>query len=90
MVAAFKGQDAVVLSLNYAMAHRHSALANSSVKAGVKRLIASDYGGTNINKEAIKVFPTAAAKAKAIEELKAMEVPGWSWTAICCGLFGDL
>ncbi|MCJ1389997.1 hypothetical protein MMC18_002855 [Xylographa bjoerkii] len=90
MVEVFKGQDAVVLSLGFQAEHRHSALVHASVKAGVKRLVASGYGANDNNTEVQKMFPIAARKAQMVEELKMLEKPGWSWTAICCGLFFDL
>ncbi|KAF4626471.1 hypothetical protein G7Y89_g11690 [Cudoniella acicularis] len=89
MIEVFKGQDAVILSLGYAAEHLHASLAEASIKAGVKRLIASVWGGNDTNKEAPKIFPIAAGKAKLFRELRAMETPGWSWTAICNGLFFD-
>jgi uncharacterized protein YbjT (DUF2867 family) len=90
MVEVFRGQDAVILSLGYSAQHRHAALADASIKAGVKRLIASVYGGNDRNKEAVQFFPIMAGKAKIVAELKAVETPGWSWTSVCCGLFFDL
>ncbi|CAG9941587.1 unnamed protein product [Clonostachys rosea f. rosea IK726] len=89
MVEAFRGHDAVVLSLGFAAEHRHAALARASIKAGVKRLVASGYGVDPTNEEASKVFPVAATKAAMIEDLKSLEISGWSWTVISCGLFLD-
>ena len=90
ILEAFKGQDAVVLSLGFQADHRHSALVHASIKAGVKRLVSSSYGGNDSNPEVQKMFPIAARKAQIVDELKALEKPGWSWTAIYCGLFFDL
>ena len=90
MVEVFRGQDAVVLSLGFQAEHRHSALVHASIEAGVKRLIASSYGANDANLEVAKMFPIAGKKLKMAEELKSLEKPGWSWTAICCGLFYDL
>lgn len=90
MVEAFQGKDAVVLCLGFLGKPCHSALANASIKAGVKRLIASTYGGTDRSKEAEQFFPIAAEHGKILRKLKAAETPGWSWTSISCGLFFDL
>ena len=90
MVEAFKGQDAVVLSLGFQAQPRHSALVQASIKAGVKRLIASGFGANDDNVAVQKMFPFAAQKAQQVKELKSLERPGWSWTSICCGLFFDL
>ncbi|MCJ1421364.1 hypothetical protein MMC32_007727 [Xylographa parallela] len=89
MVEAFKGQDAVVLSLGFEAEHRHSALVHASIKAGVKRLIASGYGANDSNAAVQRMFPIAARLGPMITELKSLERPGWSWTTICCGLFFD-
>ncbi|MCJ1314765.1 hypothetical protein MMC15_000077 [Xylographa vitiligo] len=89
MVEAFKGQDAVVLSLGFQAEHRHSALVQASIKAGVKHLVASGYGANDSNAAVREMFPIAACKAQMVWELKSLEKPGWSWTAICCGLFFD-
>jgi len=89
MTDAFKGQHAVVLCLGFAAEQYHASLVDSSIKAGVKHLIASAYGGNDRSREAQELFPIAAQKGKIIAELKAREQPGWSWTAICCGLFFD-
>lgn len=90
MVETFKGQHAVVLCLGFAAEQYHASLVDSSIKAGVKHLVASTYGGNDRSREAAELFPIAAQKAKIIGELKARETPGWAWTAICCGLFFDL
>lgn len=89
MIEAFKGQDAVVLCLNHSAEHRHAALADASIKAGVKHLVASIYGG-NLNSKSQELFPLAAKKAKLVQELRARETAGWEWTGISCGLFFDL
>lgn len=90
MVNAFKGQDAVVLCLGFAADKYYASLVDSSIKAGVKHLVASAYGGNDRSKEAEKLFPIAAQKAQIIRELKSRETPGWAWTATYCGLFFEL
>lgn len=90
MIEAFRGIDAVVLSLGFAAEHRLPALARASVGAGVKRLIASGYGVDASDEEAAKIFPVAATKAAMIKDLRSLETPGWSWTEVACGLFLDL
>ncbi|TVY83738.1 hypothetical protein LSUE1_G001673 [Lachnellula suecica] len=89
MVSAFRDQHAVVLCLGFAGDKYHDSLVESSIKAGVKHLVASAYGGSE-SKEAIELFPIAARKGRMVEELRTRETPGWSWTAITCGLFFDL
>jgi putative NADH-flavin reductase len=86
IVEAFKGQDAVILSLGFLAGQYHGALAAASKKAGVKRLI-TGWGGNNANQEAQKIFPLGKKEAMDIKALEALESPEWSWTAVCCGLF---
>ncbi|VUC26962.1 unnamed protein product [Clonostachys rosea] len=76
MIEVFRGHDAVILSLGFAAENRHGALARASIKAGVKRLVASGYGVDATNKEAAKVFPVAATKAAMLEDLKSLETSG--------------
>jgi hypothetical protein len=90
MEKAFRGQDAVVLSLSYAGEHHRVAIAKAAIAAGVRRLIASGYGANDENKEVQRIFPISANKAAMIEELRGLEQPGWSWTSVSCGLFFDL
>jgi hypothetical protein len=90
MEKTFQGQDAVVLSLSYAGEHHRSALTKAAIRAGVRRVVASGYGGNDENKEAQRVFPITANKAAMVQELRSLEQDGWSWTSVCCGLFFDL
>jgi hypothetical protein len=90
-VDVFKGQDAVVLSLNYAAEFQyHNMLVDASVEAGVKRLIPSIWGGRLDLPKAREVFPLAASKAQLLDHVKSMAAPGWSYTAVATGLFLDL
>ncbi|KAF9784264.1 hypothetical protein IL306_007508 [Fusarium sp. DS 682] len=91
IVEAFRGNDVVVLVLGFATDEEQLAnLARASVEAGVKRLVPSGYGADTNNKEVPKVFPIGAAKARALEHLKSLEHPGWSWTEVACGSLLDL
>jgi hypothetical protein len=89
----FKGQDAVVLSLNYAAEFQHhNMLVDASVEAGVKRLIPSIWSGRLDLSKARGIFPLAASKAQLLEyvESKSKSAPNWSYTAVANGLFMDL
>jgi putative NADH-flavin reductase len=87
----FKGQDAVVLSLNFAAEQQHhNMLVDASVEAGVKRLLPSMWCGRLDLQEAQEIFPLAALKAQLLDHVKSISSPGWSYTAVCCGLFMDL
>jgi hypothetical protein len=90
-VQVFKGQDAVVLSLNYAAEFQHhNMLVDASVEAGVKRLIPSVWAGRLDLSKARDIFPLAASKAQLLEHVKSKTAPGWSYTAVATGLFLDL
>lgn len=91
IVEAFEGQDAVILSLNFiAEMQHHNMLVDASVEAGVKRLIPSIWGGRLDVPEARDTFPLAASKHELLEYVKSKSAPGWSYTAVACGLFMDL
>ncbi|CAI6337838.1 unnamed protein product [Periconia digitata] len=93
MVSAFRGHDAVVLSLNFAAEFQHhSALVDASIEAGVKRLIPSVWAGRIDVAEAREIFPLAAVKYGVLEYVRrrAVECEGWSWTSVSTGLFSDL
>lgn len=90
MVEVFKGADAVVLSLGFGGIPRQPALVDASIKAGVKRLVASTFGGNDGNTAVEEVFPTAKMLHDLIADLRSKETTAWSWTSINCGLFFDL
>jgi putative NADH-flavin reductase len=93
MVDVFKGQDAVVLSLNWAAeGQHHNTLVDASVEAGVKRLIPSLWGGRLDIPEARDVFPFAATKAALLDYVKSKATSSseFSYTAVSVGLFHDL
>ena len=89
MVAAFQGQDAVVLSLAWEAYPYHSGIVKASIKAGVKRTIGSNYGG-NPWDTAADIFPPNPRNRAVVEEFQNLEKPGWSWTTFSCGPFTDL
>lgn len=93
MVDAFKGQDAVVLSLNWVAEFQHQkTLVDASIEAGVKRLIPSIWGGRLDIPEARDIFPLTASKSDLLEYVKFKTAlhAGWSYTAVNNGLFHDL
>ena len=90
MENVLSGQDAVVLSLGFGGEHNHSKLVRAAIRAGVQRVIGSDYGCYNECEAARQVFPTAAKKFGMVQELRSLEQDGWTWTNICCGFFFDL
>ncbi|KAF2650660.1 isoflavone reductase family protein-like protein [Lophiostoma macrostomum CBS 122681] len=88
VTAAFRGHDAVVLSLTFT--DIMETLVDAAIAAGVKRLIPSMWGGRLDDAEAREIFPPAAAKARQLDYVKFKETLGWSWTGVTCGPFLDL
>ncbi|KAF3922440.1 hypothetical protein AA313_de0206405 [Arthrobotrys entomopaga] len=91
MVNVFTGADAVVLSLSFVGLEHHAKLVDASIKAGVKRLIASTYGCNDNNSAVLEIFPIAYRHHNIVEDLKSRKAPpGWSWTSISCGPFFEM
>ena len=61
LVSVFQGQDAVVLAVVLALAlaafPEHSRMMDTSIKAVVKRLVASTYGTNDQDAKAAAIFP---------------------------------
>ncbi|KAI9678898.1 MAG: hypothetical protein M1829_001883 [Trizodia sp. TS-e1964] len=89
LVAALKGQDAVVCTIGDF--NSQGQIIDAAVKAGVQRFIPSDFGGNTQNENFVRLFPGAAGKVAQSKTLaeKAKAHPGFSWTSILCGSFFD-
>ncbi|KAK7746483.1 hypothetical protein SLS53_002442 [Cytospora paraplurivora] len=87
---AFAGHDAVVMATNFQVFGQEVKFIDAAIKAGVKRFIPSEFGSNTNNKNTLAIFPMMGAKARVINELKAREHTGLSWTALCTGLFLDV
>ncbi|KAF2488959.1 isoflavone reductase family protein [Lophium mytilinum] len=89
---AFRGHDAVVIATSTTpitkddLAYR---FVNAAVKAGVKRLIPSEFGANNLDPRAQKLVPVYKAKGDLLDYLKTKEAEGLSWTSISCGSWLD-
>ena len=93
ILEAFRGQDAVILSLNWITeSQHHDIFVDASIEAGVKRLIPSIWGGRLDLPGARDVFPFTATKHRILEYTKSKLAsnPNWSYTAVATGLFHDL
>ncbi|OTA59655.1 NAD(P)-binding protein [Hypoxylon sp. EC38] len=86
---AFAGQDAVVMTTNFQVFGQEGKFIDAAVKAGVKRLIPSEFGSNTRNQNTLAMFPIMGAKARVIGELKTKEGDGLTWTAICTGMIAD-
>lgn len=89
LLAAFKGQDAVILTTGHTLGGKEGAILDAAIKAGVKRFIPSEFGSNSQNEAAVGVFPMMAGKRKFVEVLKGRESE-IEWTALATGLFLDL
>ena len=49
LLSAFKGQDAIVVAISRASAHKQKDFIDAAVKAGVKRFVPSEFGGDTAN-----------------------------------------
>ncbi|KAK4889764.1 hypothetical protein LTR27_011476 [Elasticomyces elasticus] len=91
MIEAFKGQDAVVLSLNFEMLSQATRIAQASLAAGSHWLIASTYGA-NLQDPRAPLFPASVPHRQAVEELRDLQEgrDTWAWTSISCGPWAEL
>ena len=85
LIDAFKGQDAVVSVLGAAGLAEQSKLIDAAAKAGVKRFLPSEFGSDARNDKATALVPVFGLKLQAIEQLRALESKGLTWTAILAG-----
>lgn len=91
LVAAFRGQDAVVLSLSFELLSQSKKFAEASVKAGCQWLIASTYGA-NLDDPEYAQFPASIPHRQAVEDLSELQKrqETWLWTSISCGPWTEL
>lgn len=89
LVAAFKGQDAVVSTITTTSTSLQKDVIDAAVKAGVKRFIPAEFGGDTSNPATHEVLPAFAAKVEVIDYLRSKESSGLTWTGILTGPFFD-
>ncbi|GAP91038.1 putative oxidoreductase - protein [Rosellinia necatrix] len=89
LTAAFQGQDAVVSAVAFAGVAGQINILNAAVKAGVKRLIPSEFGSDTLNPQtaALPVFADKVAMDKTIA--KEAEKGTITYTSIITGPFFD-
>lgn len=89
LTAAFKGQDAVVSTINSTLTpeSQQELIVDAAINAGVKRFISSEFGSNTLEKKSteLAVFAHRIAARKYLEK-KAAEGK-ITWTAIACGGF---
>ena len=91
LVEAFKGLDAVVLSLSFELLSQSKKFAQASLTAGCRWLIASTYGA-NLDDPKHALFPASIPHRQAVDDLIALQkgTEAWSWTSISCGPWADM
>ncbi|MCJ1319497.1 hypothetical protein MMC15_004833 [Xylographa vitiligo] len=90
LLAAFKGQDAVVSTLSHA-ATGHKAIIDAAVHAGVKRFVASEFGSNTNNANLMALLPAVfGPKVEVVSYLKEQAATtGLTWSAFVTGAFFD-
>ncbi|KAL8801476.1 MAG: hypothetical protein Q9182_004443 [Xanthomendoza sp. 2 TL-2023] len=89
LLAAFRGQDAVLNLLPPVSVEQHNGIADAAAEAGVKRIIPSEFGSDTTNPKIVEMIPMFGGKAAITQYLKTKESAGLSWTAIINGAFFD-
>ncbi|MCJ1466368.1 hypothetical protein MMC07_004987 [Pseudocyphellaria aurata] len=89
VLEALKGQDAIVLLLPPTDISIHKSVIDTAIKAGVKRVIPSEFGSDTSNPAVIEQVPVFKGKQEVTDYLKSKEGTGLSWTGIITGGFFD-
>lgn len=89
LVTAFRGQDAVVLTIPVSDIQKNKALVDASIKAGVKRFIPSEFGSDTSSDEVVEKVPFFYPKREINKYLQSKEDSGLTWTGIITGAFFD-
>lgn len=89
LLAAFKGQDAVILLLPPIDIGVHKGVIDAAIKAGVKRVLPSEFGSDTSIQAVIDQVPVFKGKQEVTQYLESKEDTGLTWTAIVTGGFLD-
>jgi hypothetical protein len=88
LVAALKGQDAVVSTISGTAIEAQKKVIDAAIAAGVKRYIPSEFGSDTTNPLALEYFPGWAQKVEVRKYLESKQ-DQIEWTVILTGLFFD-
>lgn len=86
---AFAGQDAVISLVGSMNIGTQKDIINTAAESGIKWFIPSEFGSDTTNPELLKLVPIFGDKVAAVEQLRAKESSGMSWTAMITGAFFD-
>lgn len=89
LLAALEGQDAIVLLLPPTEVSVQKSIIDASIKAGVYRVIPSEFGFDTSNPAVIEQIPFLQGKLELKKYLQSKEETGLSWTALVTGGFFD-
>lgn len=95
LVDAFKGEDAVICTLNVEVLAFQAKYIEAAVEAGVKRFIPSEWGSHHIKTPATEMAQVFAGKAALVNFLdkKSKEASAsgkeFHWTGVNNGVFFD-
>jgi saccharopine dehydrogenase-like NADP-dependent oxidoreductase len=91
LLEAFKGQDAVISTIQTASIKQQETIIDAAIKAGVKRFVPSEFGSDTLNEKSVAVIPQYfAGKISTVKYLEEKEKEGLTWTAFITGPFFDL
>ena len=89
LVAAFKGQDAIIDLAPPNVAAEHIKFIDTAIEAGVKRYIPGEFGSKTEEPRINEAVPAFQAKVEVANYLKSKEETGLTWTGIANGAFFD-
>lgn len=88
LVAALKGQDAVV-QVAFADPAKSKTLIDAAIKAEVKTIIPSEFGSDTSEDAVVQSLPFFAQKREVLDYLRTKESSGLTWSGIITGAFFD-
>ncbi|KAL6715008.1 hypothetical protein ACLMJK_007269 [Lecanora helva] len=91
LASAFKGIDVVILTVGVEFIPRQGILVEAGAKAGVRRVVPSEFGSDITNPIAVNAVPFYKKKADVAEQIKRLAAvyPTLTWTTFICGPFYD-
>jgi hypothetical protein len=91
LLEAFKGQDAVISTIQTASTGLQKGIIDAAVKAGVMRFVPSEFGSDTENEKAMEILPQYfGSKKGTVDYLKTREKDGLTWSAFMTGPFFEL
>jgi hypothetical protein len=90
LLAAFKNQDALAINLPISQTTTTQlSIIAAAVKAGIKRIIPSDFVGCVPLDKTIELDSFTRDNVAVVDVLKLAEREGVSWSALKCGFYID-